>query len=206
MTCFMLFWGNRNDTKLWLPELETEKEQALKEAEVKRMEVKIYTVDPVCTGYIDVPPRQRLLDVLNGVPLGELHVGEEFLPVSEARISSLGGGSEVAVQNAYLNKAKILFVKEVGGKEIRGLGGEAASRQYPFVVKQSKPIKLLTPLFTLTGQMYYAENQCLRDLLNWTPRFLPLTNVNICPAGGESKSGVSFVAVNKEQIIFIQEL
>lgn len=176
---------------------------------VKRVEVKTYMVDPVCTvctGYIDVPPRRRLLDVLNGVPLGELRVDEEFLPISDARISSLGGGSEVKVQNAYLNKAKILFVKEVGGKETRGLGGEVAPGQYPFVDKLSEPVKLLMPLFTLTGQMHYAENQRLRDALNWTPRFLPLTDVNIYPAGGEDESGVSFIAVNKEQIIFAQGL
>ena len=187
-------------------EMETEVPKAQASApEVKRVEVKIYTVAPVCTGYIDVPLRRRLLDVLNGVPLGELHVDEEFLLVSEARISSLDG-SEVTVQNAYLNKAKILFVKEVGGEETKGLGGEVVPRQYPFVDKLSTPIKLLMPFFTLTGRMYYAKNQRLRDVLNWTPRFLPLTNVDICPAEGESESGVSFGAVNKDQIIFIQEL
>lgn len=172
---------------------------------MKRMEVKIYTVNPVCTGYIDVPPRQRLLDVLSGVPLGELQVAEELLLVSEARISSLDG-SEVTVQNAYLNKAKILFVKEVGGEETKEPGGEVVPRQYPFVEKLSTPIKLLVPFFTLTGRMHYAKNQRPRDMLDWTPRFLPLTNVDICPAEGESESGVSFVAVNKEQIIFMQEL
>lgn len=173
--------------------------------EVKRVEVKIYTVAPVCTGYIDVPPRRRLMDVLNGVPLGELRVDEEFLLVSEAGISS-SDGSEVTVQNAYLNKAKILFVKEVGGEETRGLGGEVAPRQYPFVDKLSAQIKLLMPFFTLTGRMHFAKNQRLRDVLNWSPRFLPLTNVDIYPAEGESESGVSFVAVNKEQVIFSQEL
>ena len=170
--------------------------------EVKRVEVKIYTVAPVCAGYIDVPPRRRLLDVLNGVPLGELRVDEEFLLLSEARISSLDG-SEVTVQNAYVNKAKILFVKEVGGGETRGLGGP---RQYPVVDKVSAPIKLIMPFFTLIGRMHFAENQRLWDLLNWAPRFLPLTNVDICAEEGESESGVSFVAVNKEQIIFSQEL
>jgi len=188
---------------------EAHKGQALA-TEVKRVKVKTYMVDPVCTvcnGYIDVPPRRRLLDVLNGVPLGELRIDEEFLPVNEARIGSLGGGSEVTIQNAYINKAKILFVKEVGCEKTKGLGSETAPRQYPYdVVKQSKPVKLITPLFSLTGHMYYVENQDLRDVLNRTPRFLPLTDVNICPAGGEDESGMSFVAVNKEQIIFMQEL
>lgn len=169
------------------------------QAEVKGVEVKIYTVAPVCTGYINVPPRRRLLDVLNGVPLGELRVDEEFLLLNEARIIS-SDGSEVTIQKAYLNKANFLFVKEVGGGETRELG------VYPFVEKLSAPIKLLMPFFTLTGRVHFAKHQRLWDLLNWSPRFLPLTNVDIYPAEGERESGVSFVAVNKELIIFSQEL
>ncbi|MBA7581748.1 hypothetical protein ES708_23659 [subsurface metagenome] len=168
------------------------------------MEIKIYTVAPVCTGYINVPLRRRLLDVLNGVPIGELRTSEEFLPVSEARISS-SDGSELTAQNAYLNRAKILFVKEVGGEETKEPGGEVVPRKYPFIEKLSAPVKLLMPFFTLTGRMYYAKNQHLRDMLNSKPRFLPLTNVAIYPAEGESESGVSFVAVNKEQIISLEE-
>jgi len=48
---------------------------------------------------------RRLLDLLNGFLIGELRAEEEFLPVSGARISS-SDGSEVTVQNAYLNRAK----------------------------------------------------------------------------------------------------
>jgi len=173
--------------------------------EAKRVEVKIYTVAPVCTGYSDVPLRRRLLDILNGVHLGELCVSEEFLPVSEARFSSLDG-SEVTVQNAYFNKANILFVKEIGGEETKGLGGEVGNKPYPFVEKLSAPIKLIMPSFILTGRMYYAKTQHLRDALKSETRFLPLTNVDIYPAEGEGESGVSFVAVNKEQIISVQEL
>jgi len=42
-------------------------------------------------------------------------------------------------------------------------------------------------------------------MLNSEMRFLPLTNVAIYPAEGETESGVSFVAVNKEQIISLEE-
>jgi len=163
----------------------------------------------VCTGYISIPPRRRLLDVLNGISLSELRVEEGFLLVTEARIGSLDGGSEVTAQSVYLNKAKILFLKEVYGEENKGLGEEVARRQYPYVDKLYGPVKLLTTLFTLTGRMHYAKNQSPWDLLNLAPRFLPLTDVNIYPAGGENGGNgtwVSFVAVNKEQIIFAQEL
>jgi len=48
-------------------------------AKAKRVKVQIYASAGVYTGYIDVPLRQRLLDVLNGFHLGELCVDEEFL-------------------------------------------------------------------------------------------------------------------------------
>jgi len=53
--------------------------------------------------------------------------------------------------------------------------------------------------------MYYAKNERLWDVLKSGPRFLSLTNVAIYPAEGETESGVSFVAVNKEQIISLEE-
>jgi len=84
--------------------------------------------------------------------------------------------------------------------------GETAPRQYPYVEKQSVLIKILMPLFILTGRVHYAGNQCLSDVLNWTQKFLPPTNVNICPERGEDETGVSFVAVNKGQTIYAQEL
>jgi len=180
--------------------------------ELKRVEVKTYMADPVCTictGYIDIPHRRRLLDVLNGIPHSELHVEEEFLKLTEARISSLDGGSEVTAQTVYLNKAKILFLKEVLGEDTRVLGEEVARRQYPNGDKLSESVLLLTQLFTLTGRLHYAKSQSPQAVFNLTPRFLALTDVNIYPAGGdkgENGNWVSFVALNKEQIIFAQEL
>jgi hypothetical protein len=43
-------------------------------------------------------------------------------------------------------------------------------------------------------------------VLNSKLRFLPLTNVEISPSLGSSEPGVSFVAVNKGQIILLEEL
>jgi len=43
-------------------------------------------------------------------------------------------------------------------------------------------------------------------LLNSEQRFIALTNVEISPSAGKSESGVSFVAINKEQITLLEEL
>jgi len=193
----------------WEVEMETEapKAQALTHhnAKAKRVKVQIYASAGVYTGYIDVPLQRRLLDVLNGFHLGELCVSEEFLPVSETRINSLDR-SEVTVQNLYLNKANILFVKEIGGEETRGLGGEAGHKPYPFVSKTSIGVELYVASYTLTGQVYCAKGQSISDVLKSETRFIPLTNVGIYPSAGSSESGVSFIAVNKGQIISMQEL
>ncbi|GAI86242.1 unnamed protein product [marine sediment metagenome] len=43
-------------------------------------------------------------------------------------------------------------------------------------------------------------------MLNSQLRFIALTNVEICPVADKSESGVSFVAVNKGQILSLAEL
>jgi len=63
------------------------------------------------------------------------------------------------------------------------------------------------PLYTLTGQMHCSERRRVVDvLLNSELRFLALTNVEICPVAGKSESGISFLAVNKGQILSLAEL
>jgi hypothetical protein len=85
-----------------------------------------------------------------------------------------------------------------------GPSGKVRHRLYPFVSKSPLSVRLYMPFYTLTGQMHCFEGQPLSDLLNTGERFLALTNVQIVPSGGSSES-VSFVAVNKEQIISLEE-
>jgi len=130
---------------------------------------------------------------------------EEFLPVSEVEVRSLDGG-EATLQSAYINRANILFVREIEAGKTRGLGGQAGHKPYPFVPKWSTAVKVYMPFYTLTGQVHYPKGRCVVDMLNSGPRFLALTNVEICPLEGSSESGVSFIAVNKGQILSLEEL
>jgi len=54
--------------------------------------------------------------------------------------------------------------------------------------------------------MHCAGGQRVSDVVNLPLRFLPITSVEICPAVGSSQSGVGFLAVNKGQIILLEEL
>ena len=176
-----------------------------KMAEKKRLKVQIQLSTVICTGYIYCPSQRRLLDVLNGVLAGELRVNEEFLPVSEAEMRS-PDGTEATVQSVHINKASILFVREIEDGQSRGLGRRVGHKPHPFVEKLAVGVKLYIPSYTLTGRMHCAKGQGVSDVLNSEMRFLPMTNVEICPSAGGSKSGVSFIAVNKGQIISLEEL
>jgi len=167
----------------------------------KGAKVQIYTPTHICTGYVSCPRQRRLLDVLNGIPFNS----DEFLAVSEAEMRP-PDGTGVTVQAAHINKANILFVKEIGD-EHRGLGGQVGHKVYPYVAKPiTKAVKLYMPLYTLSGQMHCRERRRVVDMLNSELRFFALTNVEICPLAGSSESGVSFVAVNKGQILSLAEL
>jgi hypothetical protein len=168
-----------------------------------RLKVRLYTSAHIVDGYIGVLPKQRLLDILNGVLRGALRTGEEFLQVNEAKLCS-ADGTKVTLQSAYINRASILFAREIEDGQTRGLGSEVGHKPYPFVSKSAAAVRLYMPLYTLTGQMHCAKGQRLPDVLNTRERFLALTNVQIVPSGGSSES-VSFVAVNKEQIISLEE-
>jgi len=102
----------------------------------------------------------------------------------------------VTRQSAHINKASILFVREIDNSQTKG---EVGHRPYPFVSKLSIAVRLYMPLYTLTGEMHCAWGQHLSDLLNKGVRFLAFTNVQIAPARGTDES-VSFVAINKAQI------
>lgn len=170
----------------------------------KWVKLQIYTPTHTCTGSVYCPRQQRLLDMLNGLP-GLLHVRDEFLPVSGAEIC-YPDGKEATVQSAHVNKANILFIREVEDGQTQGLGGQVGHKPYPYVPKPSVAVKLCMPLYTMTGKMHCTERRRVADVLNSEQRFIALTNVEICPLAGNSESGVSFVAVNKEQILSLAEL
>jgi len=166
----------------------------------KGARVRIYTPTHICTGYVSCPRQRRLLDILNGIPFNS----DEFLAVSFAQIRS-PDGKGAAVKSAHINKANILFLKEVGD-EHRGLGSEAGNKVYPYVAKATtKAVKLYMPLYTLSGQIQCGERRRVVDVLNSELRFFALTNVEIHPLAGSSESGVGFIAVNKGQILSLAE-
>ncbi len=178
-------------------------------SEGRRVQVEIcvptYALPHLCIGYIYCPPGRRLLDHLNDVFPGIVPEYNNFLSVTEVQMYSVRGQTET-VSFACLSKANILFVRESQDGQTRGLGGQLGPKRYPYVDKLPVAVKLYLPFYTLTGNMHSVQGERPSDTLNRALNFLPLTSVEICPSEGGSKSGVGFVAVNREQIIFLEEL
>lgn len=173
-----------------------------KYVEKERLKVWAYTSTCILSGYVHRLYQQRLLDLLNGVLVEGSRADADFLPITE--VTHATDGIETTVQFACINKASILFVSEVG--QFRGLGGKSGYKLPPVVEKIPVVAKLQTPYYTLSGQMYCAKRQRLLDLLNTRARFLPVTNVDIVSCSGSSQWAADFVAVNKEQIIYLDEV
>jgi len=153
------------------------------------------------SGYIHCLYKQRLLDLLNGVLVGGLHVDTDFLSVTEATSHTLND-VETSMQFAFINKANILFISEI--KQHGEPSRKASYELSPAVEKFPIIAKFYMPPYILSGQMHCTKRQRLSDLLNTKDRFLPMTNVDIVPPSGIRQSAV-FVAVNKAQIVYAQE-
>jgi hypothetical protein len=170
-----------------------------RKTEKERMKVQIYTCTHILTGFLNILPKQRLLDMLNGPLRGALHINEEFLSINESELCSLNG-TKVTLESAYVNKTNILFAREV-----EDTTGKTEYKLYPFVSKTPIAVRLYLPLYTLTGDMYLAESQRLPAILNSSDRFSALTKVQILSTTGTSES-VPFVAVNMTKIHFLEEV
>ena len=159
-----------------------------------------YALPRTCVGYVHCFQGRRLLDQLNDVFPSTLPGNAPFLSIREPKIYSLSGGEEI-LQFACLNKASILFIRELEGGQARSPGRKG----YPYVAKSAVAVRLYLPFYTLVGQMHCASGERASDVLNHPLVFLPLTNVEISPSVGSSER-VGFVAINKGQLILLEEL
>ncbi len=172
---------------------------------MRRSKVQVYTSSSIITGYVSYLPNQRLLDFLNGILVGTVRTKEEFFTITEATILD-PDSKETMMQSVHINKANIFFVQEIEIDQTERLGKMSERHHYPYISKDVVAIKFYLPSCSLTGKMYYAEGQNPTDVLNSAMRFIPLTDVQIYSFAGLSESGASFVAVNRDQILYVEEI
>jgi hypothetical protein len=169
---------------------------------------KVVACTETCTfaGYTFRMHQQRLLDALNqSLAVGSLHAARDFMPLARGE-AYLSDERKKPVADTYVRKANILFVCQ---ESVNGNGvSETNDRPKVYPMREKKPIRAEVHLssYTLVGQMYGEMWQQLLDSLDRDETFLPITNVNIRPALSNGESAFDFAAVNKDQIIYVNQL
>jgi len=162
--------------------------------------VQIFSSANVIAGMVTHEPGQRLLDLLNTGPSSIGAHEADFLCVNGATV-----GKDIRqdpLQPIYVNKTNIFFIAEVErDKPERKPGG-----LYPYVSKETIGIKFYVPAYTLTGKIHYPKGHRPQDVLTSPFRFFPLTEARIFSSSGHHESPVSFIAVNKDQILYVESI
>ena len=166
--------------------------------------VKLYLPMQVLTGSVYHPFEERILDLLNDVSTWRIESPARFLLLSEVTIHH-ADGTEESLATTYISKANIQLVTPLNGDSGRGIGAKVGHKTYPFVQKSTVPVKLQVAGYTVTGTMHCASGERVWDVVEARPTFLPLTEVEIHALADNSRSKTRFAAVNREQILSLQE-
>ena len=174
-------------------------------AKLRQVKVLICTETRIISGYTYCMNHQRLLDALNqGLTVNSLPIGKDFVPLTKVEVFLPNQESEF-MESVCVRKAGILFVgqKNEGQPKI----SEIQERQkiYPVRTKKTIEVEIHMQLYTLTGHMYAEKWQRILDVVDRADRFLPVTNVEICPTPNDAVSKFDFVAVNRDKIIYVLE-
>lgn len=170
--------------------------------------VAVCTPNLTAIGYTYRLHDQRLLDVLNkGLDQGpaasssqsRMVDSEEFLLLTDVRVSFPRGGQK-HLASTHIRKANILFVAELSGGQ-----PETGITELMKVAKKPVETEVHMPPYDLVGQMHAEIWEQLADHLEGRDRFLPLTNVSITPELLNIESRFDFVAVNKDQVVYVRE-
>jgi hypothetical protein len=148
--------------------------------------------------------QQRLLDVLNRSFVANSHrIGKEFVPLTEVE-AFFSSGEKEHLASTHINKSSILFVAErSGGQPDRSSVPEAeANLLRP---KTAVSARVDIPPYILFGKMYAELQLGLVHVIDGEEIFLPMTDVLITPPLPTGEWKFSFVAINKHQIVRVEE-
>ncbi len=174
-----------------------------------RVPVVVCTVSGTYSGITYRLSDQRLLDALNeGFTSKALRMGKDFVPLTDVQ-AYFPTGTKVHLASryasTYIRKANVFFVGEPGPRQ----GGPAAPGGKPRVrrarTKKTIAAEIHMPPYILKGQIYAEVWQELIQALDSGERFLPLTNVTLWPELADGESHFDFVAVNKDQVVYLGE-
>jgi Family of unknown function (DUF6812) len=177
---------------------------------LSKVPVVVCTTSGTYSGFTYHLTDQRLLDALNeGFSSRALRMGRDFVPLSDVQ-AYFPTGTRVQMasryRSTYIRKTNIFFVGELSRRQTEIAVGLREKRRRPRA-REKKPIAAeihISP-YVLKGQMYAELWQELLYALDGDEKFLPLTNVIVWPELPDGGARFDFVAVNKDQVVYLGE-
>jgi hypothetical protein len=168
--------------------------------------VVVGTAGQTISGLITLDRSERLLDVLNHGTMADVRkLPDDFLMLSDVEIISADGLKKHVSPQCLLAKAGILFVAE------KNLSDYEASNIFdnhsPFYQqKKAFRVEISLPSVSIDCLVHVIPWQRAIDVVNTERKFLPVTDGMLSGRLGTGDSHFGFMAVNRDQIIYVEEL
>ncbi len=169
---------------------------------LRKLPVVVCTLSGVFVGDTYRLEEQRLLDALNrGFIARALRMAGDFMPLTDVELYS-PGGKRVRLPSIHVHKSNILFVGEKKSSPDAAVGREI---RRPQLIRAKTPLgaEIHVPPYVLEANVYVETWGELPEAIETDNRFLPLTDVRIRPVLPGAESGLDFVAVNREKILYV---
>jgi len=169
-----------------------------------QLAIKLYLGTEVISGLLHNRAYERLTDILGGISVSRPESRAMFLRLTDVTVEHVDGREE-SLASAYVSKTAIELATTLEADSGRGLGAKPGPKPYPFAEKSPVRVMLQTRSYVIAGNAYRAAYQTVWHVLEEKPTFLPLTDAEIVTLANGNRWNVPFVAVNKEQILFLRE-
>jgi hypothetical protein len=167
--------------------------------DLRQVDVVVCTIAGTFVGHTYRSSRLRLLDSLNkGFAARGTRIGLDYMPMTDAEMYFPEGGRQ-SMASVHIRKANVVFVAEKGGGQPEG------DTKVGKVIVAKKPVdaRLCMVPYVLVGRLHSAAWAELVTSLHQEEMFIPLTSVQISPPLVTGESAFDFVAVNKDQVVYV---
>ena len=170
--------------------------------DLRQVDVVVCTTAGTFVGHAYRTSRLRLLDALNkGFAAQGMRIGTDYMPMTEVEMYFPEGGHR-AMTSVHIRKTSVVFVAEKSGGQPEG---DTSKSGKVIVAKKPVDARLCVVPYVLVGRLHSAAWAELITSLHQEETFIPLTKVQITPPLVTGESQFNFVAVNKDQVVYVGE-
>lgn len=170
--------------------------------DLRQVDVVVSTTAGTFVGHTYRTSRLRLLDALNkGFAARGVRIGLDYIPMTDVEMYLPEGGKQT-MASVHIRKANVVFVAERSGGQVDTDSSKAGR---VIVAKRAVEAKVCMAPHVLVGKLHSAAWAELITSLYQQEIFIPLTKVHISPELATGESYFEFLAVNKDQVIYVGE-